>query len=132
MVPGAGILVVEDNYLVAAATSNGLRDSGFEVVGIAESAAEAIVLAGEVRPMLILMDVRLAGERDGIDAGLEIFRSLGIRCIFATAYSDVESRSRAEPARPLGWLPKPYAMPAVIAAVADAVAELRADAQATG
>ncbi|HEX4571236.1 MAG TPA: response regulator, partial [Dongiaceae bacterium] len=90
----------------------------------APSAEEAIALAQAEHPLLILMDIRLAGARDGIDAALEIFRSLGIRCIFATAHADPVTRARAEPAAPLGWLPKPYAMEAALAVAREAVAEL--------
>ena len=118
------ILVVDDDYLVAAATSGSLRDGGFEVLETAASAEEAIGLARSERPLLILMDIRLAGGRDGIDAALEIFRSLGIRCIFATAHADPVTRARAEPAAPLGWLPKPYAMEAAVAVAREAVAQL--------
>ena len=121
------ILVVEDDYLVAAATSISLTNAGFDVLGIAGSAEEAVALAREKRPLLILMDIRLAGERDGIDAALEIFHSLGIRCVFATAYSDPRTRARAEAAYPLGWLPKPYAMEAAVLAAAEAVSRLRGE-----
>ena len=118
------ILVVDDDYLVAAATSGSLQDGGFEVLETAASAEEAIALARSEHPLLILMDIRLAGGRDGIDAALEIFRSLGIRCIFATAHADPVTRARAEPAAPLGWLPKPYAMEAAVAVARAAVAQL--------
>ena len=122
--PRPRILVVDDDYLVAAATSGSLRDGGFEVIETAASAEEAVTLARQMHPLLILMDIRLAGDRDGIDAALEIFRSLGIRCIFATAHADPVTRARAEPASPLGWLPKPYDMEAAVAAARDAVARL--------
>jgi len=88
------ILVVDDDYLVAAATSGSLQDGGFEVLETAASAEEAIALARSEHPLLILMDIRLAGGRDGIDAALESFRSLGIRCIFATAHADPVTRAR--------------------------------------
>jgi DNA-binding NarL/FixJ family response regulator len=118
------ILVVDDDYLVAAATSGSLREGGFEVIETAASAEEAVTLARQMHPLLILMDIRLAGNRDGIDAALEIFRSLGIRCIFATAHADPVTRARAEPASPLGWLPKPYDMEAAVAAAREGVARL--------
>ena len=71
------------------------------------------------------MDIRLAGDRDGIDTALELFRLHGIRCIFASAYSDQEARRRAAPAAPLGWLQKPYTMASLTAKVRAAVSELR-------
>ena len=71
------------------------------------------------------MDVRLGGERDGIDAALELFGSHGIRCVFATAHYDPRTRARADPAAPLAWVPKPYTMAALIVAIRRALRELK-------
>jgi DNA-binding NarL/FixJ family response regulator len=70
------------------------------------------------------MDIRLAGERDGIDAARQLFSEFGIRCIFATAHDDAGTRARAEPFAPLGWLPKPYTASSLVALVAEAVSTL--------
>jgi DNA-binding NarL/FixJ family response regulator len=121
----ARILIVEDDYLAAADTESGLTEAGFQVVGIAATAGEAIGLARSERPELIIMDIRLAGVRDGVEAALEIFRDCGIRCVFATAHHDAQVRARARPAEPLGWLPKPYTSYALIATVRSALAQLR-------
>ncbi len=86
-------------------------------------------MAASIRPALVLMDIRLAGRMDGVDAALALFRAYGIRCIFATAHNDPEVRRRAAPAEPLGWLPKPYAMPALLAAVRQGFADLKADSE---
>jgi DNA-binding NarL/FixJ family response regulator len=115
--PSARILVVEDDFLVAAEIEIALSDAGFDVAGVAASADEAVELAQLQRPALVVMDVRLAGQRDGIDAAVEIFRQLGIRCIFATAHYDQHSLERAKPAMPLGWLQKPYSMDSLVNAV---------------
>ncbi len=64
-----------------------------------------------------MIDVRLAEERDGIHAAVEIFRTLGIRCIFATAFYDQDSLEHAKPAMQLGWLQKPYSMVSLVNAV---------------
>jgi two-component system, response regulator PdtaR len=122
--PPARILVVEDDFLVAAEIENALSDAGFDVAGIAASADEAVELAQARRPALVVMDVRLAGERDGIHAAAEIFRELGIRCIFATAHHDRHLLERAKPAMPLGWLQKPYSMVSLVNAVRRALREL--------
>ncbi len=121
---GPRLLIADDDYLVTIALAGSLRDAGFEVVGIASSAEEAIALAESRRPAMILMDIRLAGERDGIDAALQIFRTLGIRCIFTTAYHDALTRARAEIASPLDWLPKPYTAEAAVAIAKRAVSRL--------
>jgi two-component system, response regulator PdtaR len=75
--------------------------------------------------MLAVMDIRLAGQRDGVDAALEMLKACGIRCVFATAHHDAETRARAEKAAPLGWLSKPYQLDSLISMVAAALAELK-------
>ena len=117
----ARILVVEDDFLVAADIELALIDAGFDVVGVAESADHAVALAAAEQPALILMDIRLAGGSDGIDAAIRIYREQGIRCLFASAHTDTIARKRAEPAQPLGWLQKPYTMGRVVDAVKQAL-----------
>ncbi|WP_218127861.1 response regulator [Belnapia rosea] len=120
------MLVVEDEYFVALAAEDALASAGFEVVGVAATAEEAVEIAGTERPDLVLMDIRLAGARDGIDAASEIRGRLGIPSLFATAHSDAATRARGEgAAAPLGWLTKPYAPTELTAAVAAALAKLR-------
>lgn len=121
------ILVVEDDFLVAMQVEAALTDSGYAVAGTAASGEEAIGMAAAARPALVLMDIRLAGKMDGVDAALALFRDHGIRCIFATAHHDPEVRRRAAPAQPLGWLQKPYSMPALLAAVSGGLADLDQD-----
>jgi DNA-binding NarL/FixJ family response regulator len=113
--PNYSILIVEDDYLVASDLGAALTDAAFDVVGIAASADEALALASSSSPSVVLMDIRLAGKRDGIDAALELFRAHGIRCVFVSAHSDDEARRRAAPARPLGWIEKPYSVATVVA-----------------
>ena len=98
----ARIAIVEDDYLVAFAMEEALVEAGFDVVALASSAEEILDLASTARPTLAVMDIRLNGARDGIDAALELFAKHGIRSVFATAYQTREMRARAEPARPRG------------------------------
>jgi DNA-binding NarL/FixJ family response regulator len=123
----APILVVEDDFLVAMQIEAALTEAGFALSGTAASGEEAIAMATAIRPVFVLMDIRLAGEMDGVDAALALFRQHGIRCIFATAHHDLEVRRRAAPAEPLGWLQKPYSMPALLEAVRQGLADLKAD-----
>lgn len=118
------ILIVEDDFLVAFQVESALTEAGYQLVGTAASSEEAVALAIAERPTLIIMDVRLASQRDGVDTALELFRDHGLRCIFATAHSDEEVRNRAKPAEPLGWLQKPYTMVSLIELVAQALATL--------
>lgn len=119
------ILLVEDDFLVGMEVEAGLEAAGYEVAGIAATAEEAVALAAARQPALVVMDIRLAGERDGIDAALEIFRTLGIRSLFASAHVDAQVRARAEAARPLGWVAKPYRVETLLAAVGEALDEAR-------
>jgi DNA-binding NarL/FixJ family response regulator len=121
----ARVLVVEDDYLVAAEIESALDTAGFDVIGIANSADEALERAAAERPLLAVMDIRLNGRRDGIEAALELFAAHGIRCIFATAHQTADARGRANPAKPIAWLPKPYTMPTLVAVVRQAVEDLR-------
>jgi DNA-binding NarL/FixJ family response regulator len=120
------ILVVEDDFLVATEMEVALQIAGFVVTGVAATADEAIALARSTTPDLAVVDIRLYGARDGVDAALVLFRDHAIRCIFATAHADAAVRARAAPAAPLGWLQKPYTMPLLIDTVRRALAQKHA------
>jgi DNA-binding NarL/FixJ family response regulator len=102
------ILIVEDDYLVATEIEATLADAGFHVVGMASSAYQAIRLARTQHPDVAVVDVRLVGAGDGIDAAVIMFNELGVRCIFASAQDDPDTRERARQASPIAWLGKPY------------------------
>ena len=118
---GTRILIVEDDYFVASNLEHRLIEAGYDVVGIAVSAAEAEHIAKDRRPALAIMDVRLAGKSDGIEAAIRLYSSYGIPSIFATAHGDAETRLRAAKANPRGWVNKPYSMDAVIAVIRTAL-----------
>jgi DNA-binding response OmpR family regulator len=121
------ILIVEDDLLIAYQMKAALTEAGFDIVGVSMTSKEALEAAGTEAPDLVIMDIRLAGERDGVETALELFRCHGVRCIFASAYSDQEARRRAEPAAPLGWLQKPYSMVALTSTVRTAVKTLNGE-----
>jgi two-component system, response regulator PdtaR len=118
------ILVVEDDFLVGLELETGLEEAGYEVAGVAATAEEAAELAAARRPALVVMDIRLASERDGVEAALEIYQTLGIRSLFASAHVDLQVRARAEAARPLGWVAKPYRVETLVRAVGEALREV--------
>lgn len=107
--PRHRILIVEDDYLVALQFENALTEAGYDVVDIASTAEEAVQIVPDYRPELVLMDVRLAGPRDGIQAAEEILDRFGIRSIFVSAFSDPATRARADRVKPIAWLAKPVA-----------------------
>jgi DNA-binding NarL/FixJ family response regulator len=120
------ILVVEDQYFVAVDCELNLRNAGYEVVGLATTAKEAVDLAEREHPDLILMDIRLASSTDGVDAAIVIYERLGVRSIFCSGHADAKVREAAQRARPLGWLDKPYSSRALIETVREALAEIDA------
>jgi DNA-binding NarL/FixJ family response regulator len=122
--PSPCILLVEDDFLVSMEMETGLEEAGYEVAGVAATAEDAVAIASDRRPALVIMDIRLASERDGVDAALEIYRTLGIRSIFASAHGDARIRARAAPAQPLGWVAKPYRVETLLKAVEEALAGL--------
>jgi DNA-binding NarL/FixJ family response regulator len=104
----ARVLGVEDDYFVAMEIESTLIEMGCDVVGILATAEDAIDCATRERPDLVLMDIRLAGSLDGIEAATEIYHRIGIRSLFVTAHSDPDTRRRGEAANPLGWAAKPF------------------------
>jgi two-component system, response regulator PdtaR len=112
------ILIVEDQYLVAHDCEFHLRSAGFNCVGLASTAEEALQLAEREQPDVVIMDVRLATRTDGVQAAIDIFRRFGIRSIFTSGHADAATREQAVPANPIGWLDKPYTSSALIDAVA--------------
>ncbi|MBP2298285.1 response regulator [Azospirillum picis] len=102
------ILIVEDESLAAMALEEVLGMLGFTVVGTEDNAADAIEAAERLRPDVIMMDIRLRGQRDGIDAAAAIRSRTGIRCIFTSAFGDPETRHRAADCHPLAFVRKPY------------------------
>jgi len=102
------ILIVEDNALVARETKERLLHLGYVVTGIAATGKNAIDLARSTRPDLILMDINLKGDMDGITAAEQIALFLGAPILYLTAYSDDETLKRAMKTRPVAYLIKPF------------------------
>ena len=104
----ASILIVEDEALVASYIKEVLSESGFRVAGVAASGAEALALAAENRPRLALVDIRLTGPIDGIELACQLRQKFAVPAIFLSGLVDSETTQRAEAARPLGFLSKPF------------------------
>ena len=119
--PGLKILVVEDEFFIALDVEEQAKSLGHTVVGIAVTADEAIRMAGETRPDIVLMDIRLSGATDGIAAALAIRSQYGIESIFVTANTDPHTLRRAKAIGPLGVLEKPITLERLRAQLALAV-----------
>ena len=102
------ILVVDDERIVAQDISECLISIGCDVIGTALSGAEAIEKAANLRPDLIMMDIVIQGEMDGIDAATIIREKYDIPCVFLTAYSDPKVLGRAKACEPAGYIVKPF------------------------
>ncbi|MEI7937940.1 MAG: response regulator [Verrucomicrobiota bacterium] len=102
------ILIVEDEPIVAADLSAHLKRLHYQPVGRAASGAQAIALAGELRPDLVLMDIRLEGDMDGVDAAVAIRQRFHIPSLFISACSEQVTIDRAKVAEPFGYILKPF------------------------
>jgi CheY-like chemotaxis protein len=102
------ILIVEDEKIIALDLQRRLERFGYSVVGMAADGAEAISLAKDRSPDIILMDIMLAGGLDGIEAAKLIRSKYGIPVIFLTAYTDEKTLERAKEVEPAGYILKPF------------------------
>jgi DNA-binding NarL/FixJ family response regulator len=101
------VLVVDDEPFIAELWCIHLQVMGLRVCGVAATAESAVALAHEHRPSLVLMDVRLRGKADGIDAALAINASVGSRIIVITGSREPETIARIKTADPVAVLYKP-------------------------
>ncbi|MEE9542627.1 MAG: response regulator [Thermodesulfobacteriota bacterium] len=102
------IMVVDDEVVVAEDLKNRLENFGYDVTAIAHNGKEAIAGAEETRPDLVIMDIQLKGEMDGIEAAELILSRFGISVLYLTAFSDDETLKRARVTLPFGYLIKPF------------------------
>ncbi len=115
------VLVVDDEVLISELWCMILEDMQLDVCATATTAASAIALANEHRPKLVLMDVRLEGPSDGVDAALAIQRTVGSKIIFVTGSRDAPTLDRITAARAAGVLFKPLREQQLQLAVAAAI-----------
>lgn len=101
------ILIVEDEIIIASSIRKWLEDINYSVTGIAPSAEKAMILFEEQIPDLILMDIVLQGDMDGIGLADKIHEKHSVPIIFLTAYSDENTLERARISGPYGYLLKP-------------------------
>jgi len=107
----ARILVVEDESIVALHIKSILESAGYTVSALASSGEEAIQRAADTHPDLVLMDIKLRGPMDGIQAAEQIRTRLNIPVIYLTAFADEATLQRAKITEPFGYLLKPFEEP---------------------
>ena len=104
---GERILIVEDEGLVAEEIRSRLSKMGYVPVGVAHTGGDAVSRSEELHPDLVLMDIRLNGDMDGIEAAEHIQAKLGIPVLYLTAYTDEDTIQRAKLTYPFGYIIKP-------------------------
>ena len=104
----AKILVVEDEYITEKVIKSTLKDLGYDVVDTIPTGEEAVQKASEICPDLVLMDIMLSGEMDGIEAAKQIKDRFSIPVIYLTAHADDATLERAKITEPFGYILKPF------------------------
>ncbi len=102
------VLVVEDESIVSKDIQHSLKKLGYNVVGAAATGEQAVKLAMETQPDIILMDIMLKGEMNGIEAATQIRTETNIPVIFLTAYADESTLNKAKVTQPYGYIIKPF------------------------
>lgn len=102
------VLVVEDEIIVAKSTQKRLESLGYSVPAVVASGEEAIQQVVENPPDLVLMDIKLKGAIDGVEAAEQIQASFEVPVVYLTAYADEETLGRAKVTQPFGYLLKPF------------------------
>lgn len=102
------IFITEDERLVAISLERKLNGLGYQVVGMASSGQEALEKVAETTPDLILMDIQLKGNLDGIETAAQLRTKIDVPIIYLTAYDDEATLQRAKLTEPFGYLLKPY------------------------
>jgi diguanylate cyclase (GGDEF)-like protein/PAS domain S-box-containing protein len=102
------ILVVEDEIVVAEDIKDILEEFGYGVLNIVDSAEKAIIEVAKIQPHLVLMDIRLKGKMDGVQAAAEIWHNYQIPIVYLTANSDLSTLQRAKITEPFGYITKPF------------------------
>jgi CheY-like chemotaxis protein len=102
------ILIVEDEHIVAMGIKRMLKSLGYTVTGVASSGKDAISKAESTFPDLILMDIMLKGELDGVEAAKEIKERFDVPIVYLTAYSDSNILERVKKTGPSGYIVKPF------------------------
>lgn len=123
------ILIVEDDMIIAANISLQLSNLGYEVTGIETKAEEAVHHALETKPDMILMDIQLKGQSNGIDAAHAIRKYLDIPLIYLTANVDDATFQKAKETHPFAFIAKPFTnlnLERTIALVEEKILEKRA------
>lgn len=115
------VLIVEDEHLIALGLAARIEDMGLDVCGTADTADDAVAQARLHRPAVILMDMRLRGAKDGVDAAQAIYESVGSKIIFVTGSREQKTIDRIGLDHPFAILFKPVSDGALEVKVGEAM-----------
>lgn len=104
----AGIVIVEDEYLIAASIKIAAERAGFKVLGIAADMTSALKLCEETSPLFATMDLNLAGDSNGVEVAQELEMRFSVPSLFVSAYSEDRSEVTGSLKSSLGWVDKPF------------------------
>jgi CheY-like chemotaxis protein len=102
------VLIVEDDNVILSIEKWRLSNLGYEVCGSAGTGAEAMECMAKMRPDIVLMDITLKGEMDGIETAGQIKKNFNIPVIFVSSHTDEKILSRAKAVNPDGFIKKPF------------------------
>jgi CheY-like chemotaxis protein len=122
MSSGKRILVIEDEQIVARDLQNQLKRLGHISLGSAASGPEAIKMAAETRPDLILMDIRLEGPMNGIEASMKIVENRPVPIVYITAYPGTFIHATSKMVSPFMCIAKPFSAPSIETVIQTALA----------
>lgn len=123
------IFIVEDEFIIAEDIGESLKEAGYAVCGMASSGQMALAALGSARPDLVLMDIFLKGEMDGIETAEKIRSDFDIPVVFLTAYAQNETIERATTTGAFAYLIKPFTDRELRAAIEMAIYKHRAEAE---
>ena len=119
------VLIVADDCLTTISLETVLDLFGCEIVGTACRVSDALQQALQTPPEIAILDLHLAGERDGIEGAILLRQRLDVPVLLLTARDDAEIKARAALAQPLAFLPNPVSASRVISTVRNALEAVR-------
>lgn len=125
--PSANVLIVEDESIIAMDIRTSLELSGYQIAAIATSSEEAIAAVTSCNPDIVLMDIQLQGDRDGIETAEKVQREFHLPVVYLTAHADEKTLSRAKSTQPFGYILKPFDDQELVTAIEIALSRHRAE-----